>query len=258
MAGVAVSLAVADPSWLVRKWTGYLVMPLGLVWLGSLALAVWLFRSGQRRAGLAAVVLFGVCGIGGNMWVGGALLASLERDYSLPPVAPATPFEAVAVLGGANNQRPWGEPQLAPGGDRLATAARMFRRGWTERVVCFGSRIGEQDFSSEAALLVTELGVPSERVTARSGVLSTTDEIDALALIMREHGWTRVGLITSAFHLRRAIKLAASRGIDVTPLASDFQGGGASFTLDHLVPTAVGAQKVTVACWELLGAAVGR
>jgi uncharacterized SAM-binding protein YcdF (DUF218 family) len=257
-AALLASLLTCGSSYVLQKWLGRLAMPPGLLWLGLLGSSVWLWRLGQRAPGWASFALFVLCWLSGNGWVGASLIASLERDYAHAPDPPSEPYDAVVVLGGASNRRPWQEPQLAPGGDRLATAARLYRRGWMQRVVCFGAVVDGVDLSEDAATLVEQLGVPSDAIVTVPGALNTSQEIAALESLVHERGWKRVGLITSAMHLRRAMKLAQRRGLAVHPIASDFRGGMPRTSLENLPPTAPESTRVSYALWELLGAAVGR
>jgi len=67
-----------------------------------------------------------------------------------------------------------------------------------------------------------------------------------------------VGLLTSAWHLRRAEGLFRGAGVDVVPLAADHVGPPTWDGLYSVVPVGMGAWLQQRAAWEWLGAAVGR
>ncbi len=74
----------------------------------------------------------------------------------------------------------------------------------------------------------------------------------------REHALTRVGLISSAWHLRRALRLAARHDFDPVPLPADFRGRVEWFGAYSLIPSGGGAYDIHQACSEFLGAVTGR
>jgi uncharacterized SAM-binding protein YcdF (DUF218 family) len=90
------------------------------------------------------------------------------------------------------------------------------------------------------------------------GAHTTSEEIPALAEEVRRRGWSRLGLITSAWHMPRSLRLTAAAGLEVTPLAADFRSGEAQATLVELLPSAAGASYVRLAAWEGLGMLLGR
>jgi uncharacterized SAM-binding protein YcdF (DUF218 family) len=114
------------------------------------------------------------------------------------------------------------------------------------------------DYAVDAATLVEELGVPHDAIIPLPGPLNTSEEIAKLDTLVHENGWKRVGLITSAMHLRRAMKLAERRGLALEPIGSDFRASVPPAQLQFLLPTAAGVMRVKLALWERLGAAVGR
>ena len=56
--------------------------------------------------------------------------------------------------------------------------------------------------------------------------INTHDEAVAFRKLARSQGWSKVLLVTSALHLRRAVALFKQQGIEVTPVAADFQALG--------------------------------
>lgn len=246
----------------LSKLIGFLIMPAGLVWLGLLLAPIWAFQ--QRRKGFA-LALFALClayTLAGNPALGRALMARLEhRIPPLPPEAP--PFEAVFVLGGGSEEGPEGLPQLSEAGDRIAAAAALWHAGRTRFLVASGasddSLRGPRDAGKETEALWRRLGIPGEAILRLERPCRITrEEVAAYAELKRQRGWTRVGLLSSAWHLPRALRLARRAGLEVTPIPADFRGRPERFQLWHLVPQADGFQQVQLACWEWLGAAAGR
>ncbi len=248
-------------SFVLRKIAGTLAMPTGLLWLAQLAAIVVLWRRRRRRAALAVAGFCLLYTVAGANFTGSALLAWLERDYQEP--AAAGPYDAVFVLGGGTSVTPWGEPALGPSGDRVLRAARTYLRGDTKVLVAAGKSIPgldqayARDLSAETRAIWIEMGIPPDAIIRIQGPTATREEIVAFAKLARERGWTRVGLVTSAWHLRRAMGLAERHGLPAVPIAAHLSGRPV-VTPTALIPSGNGFYRVRRASWELLGAALGR
>jgi uncharacterized SAM-binding protein YcdF (DUF218 family) len=259
---VAVVVAVLGaPSGLVlSKTIGRAVLPLGLLWLWLLARALWRLIDGARGT-LSAVVLVVAVTLLGNETLGRWLCAVLEEPYRADPFDNA-PFDAVIVLGGGAQQAPHEAFELGPSGDRIYLGARLWTARLTPLLVTTGTPIPgfAHDFDSREATtrLWRDLGIPAEAIVAVDDTRTTSEEAAACARLVRDRGWKRVGLVTSAWHMRRAEGLFRRAGVDVVPLAADHQGTPTWDGLFSVVPVGVGAWLQQKAAWEWIGAAVGR
>ena len=253
--------ALGAPSGLVlSKTIGRAVLPLGLFWLVLLARALWLLVQGARGA-LSAVGLVVVVTVLGSEPLGRWMCEVLEAPYRADPFDHA-PFDAVIVLGGGAQQAPHESFELGPSGDRIFLGARLWVARLTPLLVTTGTPIAgfQHSFDSREATtrLWRDLGIPAEAIVNVDDTRTTGEEAAACARLVRERGWQRVGLVTSAWHLRRAEGLFRRAGVDVVPLAADHQGTPTWDGLYSVVPVGVGAWLQQKAAWEWIGAAVGR
>lgn len=263
-AGFALGVAafVAGPSGLVlQKLVARLVMPAAWVWdLAWIAFVVGVARA-WRRLALAGAVVGVLLTIAGSEALGQAMNHWLERDYRDDPYAKGS-FDAVFVLGGGIDVAPHPSYELGPSGDRVALAARLHHRGLAKHLVISGTVIEglAETFDNVAAtdLILRELGVPATAIVRQSGpTRNTREEATAAVRLVRERGWTRVAVLTSAWHMRRAHALFERAGLDAVPLAADHRGSLQWEGLYSIVPRDAGYYLVSKASWELLGAAVG-
>jgi uncharacterized SAM-binding protein YcdF (DUF218 family) len=246
-----------------EKTLGLLAMPAGLIWLFLLASAALAFLRKQRLPAalfLATALLYAAAG---NVYLGSALVARLEA--AVPPVDVATvaPFDAVLVLGGGSQEDPFGRPEAGLAGDRLVLAARLWHAGKARVLVASGmsrdSAAGVRNLGEESRALWRGLGVPDAAILGvTEPCWNTRDEILADRRLQLQHGWKRVGLLSSASHLPRALALARKAGLAVAPVGADWRGRHHPFELRLLVPQAEGFTDVQRACWEFLGRRVGR
>ena len=247
----------------LQKILALLLMPAGLCWLLLLGACVLCLRRRQKPLGafFLAVALLYACA--GNVHLGAALMAGLEA--SIPSVDPATvaPFDAVGVLGGGSEEDPRGGPELNFAGDRILLAARLWHLGKTPLLVASGmgrnSRRGVRNGGEETRALWRGLGIPDRAIlVVDEPCWITRDEIAAYRRLQERRGWKRLGLVSSASHLPRALVLARRAGLEVVPLGADWRGRAPAFQLQNLVPQADGFLDVQRACWEYLGRWVGR
>lgn len=237
-----------------------LATPLGLVWAGLAVavLAAWRRRSWPAAGALAAGWL--LLTLGCNLWVGAWLLGRLEAAVPAPP--PAVRWDAACVLGGGTSLAPDGEPELGNSGDRLRAAARLWRERQVPLLVTTGSGLfgAERDrhLSAETAAIWSQWGIPAEAVREVPGPVNTSQEIAAIATLARARGWQRVAIVTSAWHLPRALALAAAAGLPADGVAADHHGRPPPPTPVFLVPCGAGAHDVQLWMTEVVGRLVGR
>jgi len=252
---------------LLSKLLPLLVYPLGL----GLALGVAGVLGRRRRWGpwLGGVGL-------GVIWLFAMPLTSRqliwgleERAMALMP-AELPRADAVVVLGGGLRPPlpPRAGVEVAEGGDRLLTGVRLWRRQPTALLVTSGSRVSftsgdpappEADWARDLAV---ELGVPRERILLNPLSRTTAEEARHIGELAQRRGWRRILLVTSAYHLPRAVETFRREGrLEVIPVASDFQlpartqfgrATAASLALD-LLPNAAALELSTVAVKEHLG-----
>jgi uncharacterized SAM-binding protein YcdF (DUF218 family) len=260
---LAAAVATAPRGYLLTKSIGALAMPMGASWLALAALtagAAW--RARPRLAALFAGG-FALLTVAGSEPVADALNGWVEGAHARATPFDEGPFDAVVVLGGGTDETPRGRAQLGPSGDRVVLGARLYHRGLTPRLVTSGSPIA--GLSSHDAVAATtriwrELGVPREAIVQVHGARTTSEEAVHHARLIRERGWRRVGLVTSARHMRRALANFEARGVDVVPLPADVRSrGGVRWRgFYSLVPRGTAAADIHRASWELVGRLAGR
>lgn len=246
-----------------EKTLALLLMPAGLVWLLLLALAALCLRRRLRGPAALALAAVLVYTLAGNARVARMLAGSLERRVPVLDLAALEPLDAVWVLGGGTEQDPAGRPQLGSSGDRVFLAARLWHAGKARLLVASGVARngvgGFRDGGQETRALWRAVGVPDAAILAvPEPCWNTRDEIRACARLQAQFGWRRIGLVSSAAHLPRALALAARAGLDCVPLGADRLDRPRRFQPQDLVPQADAFETTQRACWEYLGRWSGR
>lgn len=260
---LGVSLALLPSLLVLGKVAGRLAMPVGMLWTALGAVGAWHWSHRNKRAAAAWGAAFVALGIVGNAHLGGRWLAALEAPYVERDGFAGPPLDAVFALGGSTAESPRDpRPRLGDAGDRLLTAARVFKAREVGVLVTSGSSIPgigpRRDVADEAAQILIELGVPAEDIVEIPEPVNSAQEVAEYARLARDRGWSRVGVVTSAWHLRRVMRLCERAGLDAEPIPADFRGDTQWHGLLSVIPDGQGFLRTQRAAWELLGAAVGR
>ena len=225
--------------------------PVGLLLLAAGGLLLIRRRPGTGRtlAGLSLAVLLLIS----VPVVSDTALRSLEI---YPALAAGRPLEAdviVVLAGGTNYQAPeyGGDTVSALSLVRCRYGARLARETGLPVLVTGGSVYGGRaEARSMAAVLTDEFGVPvrfiedASRDTRENAVLS--------ARLLKAAGFTRVALVSHAFHLRRAVPLFEAEGLTVVPAPTAFTTEMPS-AWERWLPSALALRHMNWFCHEWLG-----
>jgi uncharacterized SAM-binding protein YcdF (DUF218 family) len=234
-------------------------MVLGLVLAVALALAG--FRKAARAVAVLAVLQTALLSLPA---VGDLLMAPLERQArDLGARAPACCYEAIVVLGGGVRPAvpPWQpDPDLGSAADRVWMAARLYRQGVAPMVIVSGgdilARYGGVPSSTEAAAMarfLNDLGVPEPAIVAEARSINTADNIRQVRAIV---GDKPVALVTSGYHMPRAMRLAARGGLNAMAFPTDWQAPWEARPYwDNWLPTSDAEAASSIALWEYLALA---
>lgn len=261
-----------------------MAMPIGLIWLLAFGAAVQQFRIGNRQAGYSLATAFVAIWILFSSFLSDALIGAVEYPLtSISPIADAAPdYQAVIVLGGGARRNYAGHSELGSAGERIAMAAKLWHARKTERIICTGTEMphappifdsgngsgrstdfGDDDPAEVGRDILLALGVPPDRIF-RCGGQNTISEMQHLAAQLPTFDLDAddprpSGLVTSAFHLPRAMRLAKAQQLDLVPIpAGSYAGGRNNRGIGILVPTVVAGENVARALKEMLARIIGR
>jgi uncharacterized SAM-binding protein YcdF (DUF218 family) len=240
-----------------------LVQPLSLLLLllcVGLALLWWRRTRLAASAFALAALLLGVTGFTN---LGYILIQPLEDRFERP-VAMPDDVEAIVMLGGATLARPSSARQTAElndAGDRLTATLWLAGRYPQAKVVLSGgSGLLSGETESEAvtaARFFASFGISEDRLILE-GDSRNTDENVALSREFLDDSEGAILLVTSAFHMPRAIGLFMAQDLDVIPWPTDYRSPGPmGFWIDIANPVQ-NISVSTVAIKEWIGLAIYR
>ncbi len=270
-AGLTV-LGVTQDRNVVEKIATSLAMPAGLLWILMLTLCIQLWRQNKQNHGgqpgaVAATCCFLLYSIAGNGIVADQMATALEANYLTVKPLDESPIDFVIVLGGGGGMGANGRLQGNSSGDRLILAAQLYHQKIAKRFICTGQRIASMNASSvdpadSSREILVKLGVP-ESVIETAGGRNTSEEMQLLGSRFKDSN-QRVGLLTSAWHLPRALRLANRNGLQPVPLPSDFRSTekSAALTVGQIVESMIPNGFALGSTWsfakEYLGMLIGR
>ena len=217
--------AVAGMTMLEKLLTA-LAMPTGILWL---MLLVTIYFCLINRNSWPAIMCFACwlfLTVAGNGFFADWFAGTIEKQYLNQDLNNVEPYDVVVLLGGGTTTRLSGVPQVSEAGDRIVQVARLWHAGMAKQVMCTGLqsfRSTEEDLHpyEEATLLLEELGVSPQEILKLQGI-NTSEEMQNLKKWSDLNPGKRIGLLTSAWHLPRAERLAKANGVEVEPIAAGF------------------------------------
>jgi uncharacterized SAM-binding protein YcdF (DUF218 family) len=237
--------------------------PGNLLVLLLVAALVWRWR-GRRRRGLGMVVLvalalLAITALPAGEW----LVAPLEERFPVPALPERV--DGIVVLGGAVETRTsrGSEVHLNDSADRVVEAAVLARRYPEAKLLASGGdgnlipEGGEQEADLTRDLLIA-LGVAPERILVEDRSRNTIEN----AIYSRDMAQPKPGeawlLVTSAWHMPRAVGCFRHAEFDVLPYPVDFRAAAKKdwlFSLSrHLALLDIAAKEwVGLVSYRLLG-----
>jgi len=246
--------------YVLSKIFDLLFAPLTWAFFG-LGVAIWGALRGRRR-----VLVGALCGTAALLYVFSLdeVARSLVRhgEAAAPStIDRAATYDAVIVLGGFAG----GQPRDAIGGatfseavERMLAAFTLLRDGRARQVLVSAggsARPVEAEFIAEQLIA---WGIDPSRIVADLASRNTHENAVESARVVRERGWSRLLLVTSALHMPRAAGCFKKVGLTFDTLAVDFRSGAAPDGAEPFLPRAGSLATSTDVLRELAGRVVYR
>ena len=241
---------VLQPSTLIALLIGYGAI---LIWTG------WA-RWGRRFVTIGTILLL----VAGLSPLGNSLILPLEDRFPRANLDDPPPLAGFIILGGAEDRLVGGArgaPALNEAGERMVEAAMLARRFPEAKIAFSGGDAGilyKTGSEAEGAeTLLTALGVAQGRLILEA---KSRDTYENAALLKEE--LTRLGelgpgkrwlLITSAYHMPRAMGAFRQAGFDVEPWPVDYRTRGTADLTRPFDKVSEGLRRVDVASREWVG-----
>lgn len=211
-------------TFVVKFLYSVLLFPPGIFILALLVAAGWNYR---RNRGLfrLAVCFAALLYIVSIPAISNKVIHSLESRYTPPREVQG---DVIVMLGGGatlDTPNIGGQGHLyGHAANRLLTAVALYRQTEAPIIVSGGKVYATTGVEAEIAkAILVSLGVPAEKIIMEAESLNTTQNARFTARILEERGFTRPILVTSAFHMERAVLQFDKAGVAALPFPTDYQ-----------------------------------
>ncbi len=247
----------------VEKVLTAFAMFVGLLWSAISVTALIQFARGRNRDGIGYLLFSVLLWLVGNEVVASKLNHLIDSPDTSASIADDLHLTHVVLWGGSTRLAPSGLAELANDGHSLLLAAQWWHSKRADHVIVTGGSTvfasGATPYAEQSEQLLVSVGVPNESIT-RLGGQNTREEMQELKVYCtaKRLSMDRVGLITNAAHMPRAIRLAAKHDLTVVPLPCASRDGLGGWAVIHLIPSYGGVEANSVACYELLARLAGQ
>lgn len=225
----------------LRKAIVLLLSPVGL----SLICMSLMLRWPRRRIAMVPLIVLGLFS-----WppFADTLLGSLEKQYPQRTVEQCPVSDAAFPLGGilSESSAVAGPDEFTDAADRFERAVALYQAG-RARVLVFSSvrppAPGLAGEGERLRLIAMGRGVPLSAIMLTAETINTASEADALSALARQQHWKRVLLVTSAYHMPRAMRLFRNTPAEIVPVPVGYEARnsrlrGTGFIPDRWMPQA--------------------
>lgn len=214
-------------SLLLDKIIPLFVYPTGFAVGAGLVCLIFLAWGWRKAAATCIAMSTAYLWLAATPAVAALLAQSLESAYPQTVAEEVPSAEVIVVLGGMMNPPKGGSiyPDIDMSADRYVYAAHLYRAGRSSEVIVSGGQLfAVADAPSEAELVRDQLkllGVPESSIVLETKARNTRENGLFARELLRERGTGKVLLVTSAWHMRRAVGVFRKLGVDVIPAPTD-------------------------------------
>ena len=186
----------------------------------------------------------------------GFLMGLLEDAYPSKAMSSVEPADAIVLLGGAmrGDVHMGTLADLNQQADRLVHATALYKAGKAPLVLITGGAAkGDRPEAEQISDILAVMGVPRGDMLLERRSRDTHDNAVNSALLLKAKNMQRILLVTSSWHMRRAVPLFEAQGLEVVPAPTDFQRVIGKSSVPGWLPSAGDLMRTTYALHEIIG-----
>lgn len=246
----------------LSKTLQYFIFPLTLLFLALIAIFALYHRKHTRAVfGAMIVALYVLC----MPITSGSLVGWLEGPRPSPDIL-AQKYDVAVVLTGMVNLAlsEEGDIEFNEGVDRILAGISIVRRGIADQLLITGGTGSLLDQSKSEAMLLKEFaiesGLSSDQIIIDPTSRNTHENAVNTAALVRERGYKKILLITSAFHMWRSEAAFNKQGLFPEVYPVDFRTSDtiSIVSIFDFLPSVGALNGITSMIHELVGLAVYR
>lgn len=213
------------------------------------------FRSEKRRSlRITLAAAFIILYMGSISPVFNALCYILERDYLTSHSGKVGKLDIVVVLGGGVSENIYLEETMPSyqTASRLLHAVQVFNKSGSEHLVFMGKGAGKLSEAEVMKISAERLGVPTASLMIDPNSRNTWEHAAELNKIFHAKD-IKIGLVTSAYHMKRSEREFKKYFPNVTALPSDYLYSSPKLSIITFMPRSGNLYKVATVLNEMTG-----
>ncbi|ABN53515.1 MAG TPA: YdcF family protein [Hungateiclostridium thermocellum] len=247
--------------YLVKFFYQTFLLPPGCIILLLAAASFWQYKKKDPKCTKLFVIITAILYLISTPMVCDSLIWSLEKKYQPPSELNG---DVIIMLGGgafADTPNVNGKGHLSSiAANRLLTCVQLYYKLDVPIIISGGQIPGHTTSEGEIAMnILLSLGVPEEKIIVENRSLNTTQNAFYTKELLDKHGFNKPILVTSAFHMKRAVKQFEKNEVNVIPYPTDYQTNSIrKITFMDFVPSAEALQKFYFSVKEYVGIVASR
>ncbi len=222
---------------------------------------LFIYRRGRKKIAMrmiiAAVAIYAVAGVSP---LANAIMLSLEQKYSQPELKEGERIEGIIILGGVIDSLVSGtrnEIALNEAAERLTEAAALAYRFPDARIVISGGDgaliYKSGDEATIAKAFFSRIGIDPARISLETDSKNTWQNAIFTKRLVDPKPGERWLLITSAFHMHRAVGTFRAAEFDIIPWPVDFRTRGMEDLMRFSHAPSMAWRRIDLATKEWIG-----
>ena len=259
-------------SLIVSRLFNHFFLPPGLFILILIAALVFYFLKQKKVFVILVAVCFMLIYILSIEPVKNLLLAPLEgyaEEYGLTfdifsngknSSGYYTKGGVIVVLGGGINEYSpdfGGAPTPLPDASkRTVYAYLLYKKTGMPVITSGGRRLGLKASTPEGYVLkdlLIRFGVPAEKIIAETDSKNTFENIRSVKKIMKNRGFNKAFIVTSAYHIKRTMWICKIEGLNAVPVPTDYKISRSGYSIESLFPSPLSLYDSAKALHEYFG-----
>lgn len=235
----------------IHKVLSIILSPLFLV-LTLIIFGIY-FRSKKISfIGIIILIFFSLPVVSNN------LISLLEQDYSYKDISSIEQADAIVVLGGIvlpNNKKNKISYEFRDTVDRIIAGINLHKENKAPFLILTRGQIPWVIGKPEGEVLkdfAIRFGILAKDIILTENVQNTEHEAKAIKKIFKDKN-KKIILVTSAFHMPRALKVFNAFEINTIPFPVDFKHLPNKLSIIHFLPTASSFNDSSFVAREMLG-----
>ena len=186
------------------------------------------------------------------------LIYYLEKDYQPIDISKIEDADAVVVLSGMTRSIKKDDGIVYEFGDavdRILAGIKLIKKNKASYIILTRGKVPWSKGKPEGEVLLDfllDLKIEKQKIILTEYAQNTEEEAKAVKNLLNNR-IKKIILVTSAYHMPRAIKVFEAVGIEIVPYPVDFKISFKKFNLINLIPSASAFNQTSFFVKEMLG-----